>query len=425
MALRPTRRLPVAVPAVALMGLLASACGATETTAATMATPATTTAVTPAADQPSAAAAAAPRARGAAASPSPHNASATPSKPAKTPTPAASPGPGEGAVNVLALPGYVEWGGTDPKVNWVAPFQAETGCKVNLRTYDASATAGGTRPIDPGSFDVISAPPELAGKLIDDGTVAPLNTSLIAAYHDIPKQLRKLETRKDDVYGVPYLWGINEVLYDTTKDGPKTAAALYGGTGAVMLKDSPLTIADAALVLKRRGAEIDDPFQLTPSQLDDAMELLSRGKSADRVYWRDPIEVIQGFASGSVRLAQATPYHRDVLALGHKPVKAAGGPVTGWADAWMVSSAAAHPSCAYEWLDWTSSTTVQREAAEWVGLAPANEAACTGRTKRICADYTSFDDVSFASRPAKNCGGGDGECVGYGQWVERWKRLVG
>ncbi|GLW98105.1 extracellular solute-binding protein [Microtetraspora sp. NBRC 16547] len=437
MALRPTRRLAVAVPA-ALIGLLAAACGTTEATTVGIAggiaggMAAATTAATPEpatarASQPHTAPSALPGPRPAAARETggPGTASATPSKPVKTPTPVASAGPGEGTVDVLALPGYAEWGGTDPKVNWVTPFQASTGCKVNLRGYDAAATAAGTRPLDPGSFDVIAAPPELAGKLIDEGTVAPLNTSLITAYHDIPKQLRRLERRKGDVYGVPYLWGINEVLYDTTKEGPKTAAALYGGTGKVMLKDSPLTIADAALVLKRRGADIEDPFQLTPSQLDDAIRLLSRGASPDRVYWRDPIEVIQGFASGSVRLAQATPYHRDVLALGGRPVEAAGGPVTGWADAWMVSSSAAHPSCAYEWLDWTSSTTVQKEAAEWTGLAPANQVACTGRTKRICADYESFDDVYFASRPSKDCGGGKRECAGYGQWVERWKRLVG
>ncbi|MFF4773377.1 extracellular solute-binding protein [Microtetraspora fusca] len=427
---RPSRRAHPAVPcAAALIGLLAAACGATETTTAEMAattaaTPTVTATATPhsqGAKIPAVGSGAAPRAR--ATGPSPSPASATPSKPEKTPTPVASTGPGEGAVNVLALPGYVEWGGTDPKVNWVTPFMARTGCKVNLRTYDA-ATAAGPRPLDPGSFDVVVAPPEVAGKLIDEGSVAPLNTSLIAAYRDIPKRLRRLETRKGDAYGVPYLWGVNEVLYDSSKEGPKTAAALYGGTGKVMLKDSPLTIADAALVLQRRGADIEDPFQLTPSQFDDAIELLSRGKSADRVYWRDPIEVVQGFASGSVRLAQGTPFQRDVLAQGDRPVKAASGPVTGWADAWMVSSAAAHPSCAYEWLDWVSSVTVQKDAAEWVGLAPANNEACTGSTRRICADHESFDDVYFASRPAKNCAGADGECVPYGQWVERWKRLV-
>ncbi|WP_433349700.1 extracellular solute-binding protein [Microtetraspora malaysiensis] len=430
---RAPRRPRTAVPcaATALIGLLAAACGVTETTTAGMAatSPAATTATTTAtatatphsrgAGTPAVGSGAVPRARATGPSPSP-----TPSKPEKTPTPIASTGPGEGAVNVLALPGYVEWGGTDPKVNWVTPFQTRTGCKVNLRTYDAAATAAGARPLDPGSFDVVAAPPEVAGKLIDEGSVAPLNTSLIAAYHDIPKRLRRLETRKGDAYGVPYLWGVNEVLYDSSKKGPTTAAALYGGTGKVMLKNSPLTIADAALVLKRRGADIEDPFQLTPSQFDDAIKLLSRGKSADRVYWRDPIEVVQGFASGAVRLAQGTPYQRDVLAQGDRPVKAASGPVTGWADAWMVSSAAAHPSCAYEWLDWVSSVAVQKDAAEWVGLAPANREACAGRTRRICADDESFDDVYFASRPAKKCAGADGECVPYGHWVERWKHFV-
>ena len=40
-------------------------------------------------------------------------------------------GEGEGAVNILAWPGYVEDGSTDPAVDWVTPFEKQTGCKVN------------------------------------------------------------------------------------------------------------------------------------------------------------------------------------------------------------------------------------------------------------------------------------------------------
>ena len=33
-------------------------------------------------------------------------------------------------VNILAWPGYVEDGSTDPAVDWVTPFEEETGCEV-------------------------------------------------------------------------------------------------------------------------------------------------------------------------------------------------------------------------------------------------------------------------------------------------------
>ncbi|MEZ0076891.1 extracellular solute-binding protein [Planotetraspora sp. GP83] len=447
MALRRTRL----VAAVAAAGFLASACGGTGQTSTAQIS--TARAGTAGAAPDVKAAAALPVTPGALGSPGtgggPLATPATPTPPTPVSSATATAGRGEGMVTVMALNGYVEWGGTDPTVNWVRGFEDRTGCKVGLKYYDPGQAAP---PDDfaPASFDVISATPELAGKLIGERKVAPLDTTLIDGYDKIPKRLRGLGafTQDDRVYGVPYLWGLNEVLYDTTKVDPEDPGAIFKDKGPVLFRDSPLSIADAALVLKSRGMDIKDPFELTPAQLDAALALFSAGKpsasaagspsagpsasssagssaglsgrAGERAYWRDPIEVVQGFATGSVRLAQGTPYHLDVLKRGHKPVKAVDErPVTGWVDSWMVSSAAAHPACAAQWLSWTASADVQRKASAWVGLAPANPGACTGRTRRICADYHvgdphEFKGVYFAARPAD-----------YPQWVERWRRLVG
>jgi len=388
------------VVATAAMGFLAVACGGNGSPRAAEATPGT----------------------GAAAATTPVTApattsSATPSGSA-TPTAMASAGPGEGALRVLAISGYVEWGGTDPSVNWVAPFETKTGCKVSLSFYDPGLEAKpGGAPLGP--FDVVSATPEIAGRLIGEGKVTPLNTALVKDYAKIPAHLRELPAyaKDDQVYGVPYLWGFDEVLYDTTKTRPKDAGALFTDKGPVLLRDDPMTIADAALALKRRG--VKDPFDLTPSQLDAAVALLTSNKSGDRAFWRDPIDVVEGFASGSARLAQGTPYHLDVLKSGHKPVKALDRrPLTGWVDSWMVAAAAAHPSCAYQWLAWTASAQAQGPAAAWTGLAPANPAACTGDAKRVCTDYhvgdpAAFKGVYFAVRPDD-----------YAQWAERWSQIA-
>src|SRR5690606_36630815 len=106
-----------------------------------------------------------------------------------------------------------------------------------------------------------------------------------------PKRLRELPAEGGQVFGVPYLWSVNEVLYDSEKVSPRGSGALFdagASTGAVMFKDSPLSLADAALVLMDRGARIKDPFKLTAKQLDAAAELFDR--PGERVYWRDPIE---------------------------------------------------------------------------------------------------------------------------------------
>ena len=36
----------------------------------------------------------------------------------------------EGEVNILAWPGYAEDGSTDKSVDWVTPFEKQTGCQV-------------------------------------------------------------------------------------------------------------------------------------------------------------------------------------------------------------------------------------------------------------------------------------------------------
>ena len=50
--------------------------------------------------------------------------------------PQASIGAGEGALNLVIWPGYVENGATDPAFDWVTPFEDETGCKVTARIRD-------------------------------------------------------------------------------------------------------------------------------------------------------------------------------------------------------------------------------------------------------------------------------------------------
>ena len=52
-----------------------------------------------------------------------------------------SSGEMEGEVNILAWPGYAEDGSTDPAVDWVTPFEEETGCQANVKT-----SAPPTRP---------------------------------------------------------------------------------------------------------------------------------------------------------------------------------------------------------------------------------------------------------------------------------------
>ncbi|WP_248960421.1 extracellular solute-binding protein [Sphaerisporangium perillae] len=410
------------------LALVLAGCGGTGSRAAEV-TPAPTRTATPAATVTSAVPDASPAA-----------------SPSRTPTPSPKAlEPGEGAVTVLTYRGYAEYGANDRRVNWVGAFERATGCRVNLRFPQTSDQMD--RLVAQTAYDVVSAPPEIGGRLISEGKVAPLTTSLVPHYDEIPAWLRSQRsvTAGSQVYGVPYLWGWYATLYDSGKTRPAAAGALYSDRGPVMLKDGPLTIADAALTLKRQRPELGivDPYELTRPQLDAATELLGeRRGGAERSYWKEPIQAVQGFTGGSVRIGRALPYQLDILRAAGRPVKALKGePTTGWVDSWMISAQAAAPNCAYRWIDWATTAKVQQQASVWNVLAPANPRACawhseetgkfrqTEQAKGICAAYRVTDGgwhkkISFAVLPVKDCEGQDGQCTDYAEWTDRWRLLV-
>ena len=92
-------------------------------------------------------------------------------------------GTGEGKLSVLAWPGYAEDGSNDPKVDWVTPFEKQTGCQVKVKTFGTSDEA--VNLMKTGQYDVVSASGDASLRLIAGGQVEPVNTDLIPNYADI------------------------------------------------------------------------------------------------------------------------------------------------------------------------------------------------------------------------------------------------
>src|SRR3978361_1810578 len=82
-------------------------------------------------------------------------------------------GKGEGQLNIIAWAGYAEDGSNDKTVDWVHPFEQQTGCKVNVKvgnTSDEMVTLMKT-----GQYDGVSASGDATLRLIHGGGVAPAN----------------------------------------------------------------------------------------------------------------------------------------------------------------------------------------------------------------------------------------------------------
>ena len=218
-------------------------------------------------------------------------------------------GDGEGQVNLIAWAGYVEDGSTDPKVDWVSDFEADTGCKVNTKvgnTSDEMVTLMRT-----GQYDGVSASGDATLRLIAAGDVAPVNTDLIPNYADVFDGLKDQAHNSVDgqMYGVPHGRGANLLMWRTDKvtPAPDSWSVVWDENspykGKVTAYDSPIYIADAALYLKatQPDLEIDNVYELDDTQFQAAVDLLKKQRTNIGEYWSDYTKAQAAFAAGNTR----------------------------------------------------------------------------------------------------------------------------
>jgi putative spermidine/putrescine transport system substrate-binding protein len=350
-------------------------------------------------------------------------------------------GAGEGAVNIVGWAGYVENGSTDPNVDWVTGFEKETGCKVNFKVGNTSDEM--VQLMQSGEYDVVSASGDASLRLIYGGDVAPVNTDLIPNYADVYENLKMQQWNSVDgvAYGVPHGRGANLLAYRTDKVNPAPTSwgAVFDSNspykGNITAYDSPIYIADAALYLMKTQPDlgITYPYALDQAQFDAAIELLKQQKPLIGEYWGDYLKHVASLKSGNTLLGTTWQVNINLAKSegtkveGIKPAEGS----TGWSDTWMVSSGAAHPNCAYMWLNHIISPVANAGVAEWFGEAPSNAKSCDlTADKNHCATFHSSDDaywsdVYYWNTATETCldGREDVKCVPYSEWVKAWSSL--
>ena len=86
-------------------------------------------------------------------------------------------GAGEGEVDIVAWPGYIERGESDKAYDWVTGFEKETGCKVNVKT--AATSDEMVTLMNQGGFDLVTASGDASLRLVAGKKVQPINVDLI------------------------------------------------------------------------------------------------------------------------------------------------------------------------------------------------------------------------------------------------------
>jgi putative spermidine/putrescine transport system substrate-binding protein len=350
-------------------------------------------------------------------------------------------GAGEGELNIVAWAGYAEDGTNDKTVDWVTQFEAQSGCKVNVKvgnTSDEMVTLMKT-----GQYDGVSASGDATLRLIYSGDAAPVNTALVPNYGTVAGFLknRPWNSVNNQMYGIPHGWGANVLTWRTDKvtRAPDSWGVVFDPAspykGKITAYDSPIYIADAALYLKatKPDLKITNPYELDDAQFQAAVGLLKAQRNLVGEYWADYAKAVQALESGDTVLGTEWQINVNLVNGGKKAKVASTVPKegsTGWSDTWMVAAKAKHPNCMYKWMDWITSPKVNAQVAEWFGEAPAQTKACTETAdKSHCTTYHALDKaysdrISYWTTPTRNCGDSRGNtCKDYAAWTQAWTEI--
>ena len=310
-------------------------------------------------------------------------------------------------------------------------------------------------------YDGVSASGDASNRLIAGGDVGAIDTSLFPQFANVIGPLNPDGGTNNahyvvdgNVYGTPYMYGPNFLMYNTDKVSPAPTSwdvtfepdSPYAGS--ITVYDSPIYIADAAMYLMAHNPDlgITDPYELSQEQFDAAVDLLKT--QADMVVrpWALYTDEIDGFVDGSMLVGTAWPINLSLAEL-DAPVDAVipSEGVTGWADTWMISANAPHPNCMLKWMDWTMQPDVQAEVAVWYGAAGSNTLSCDATRDLLvkfygkgadaavdtvrygnCGNIDFLDSIHLWKTPLPQCGDDRGDvCIDYSEWTQAWTEIRG
>jgi spermidine/putrescine-binding protein len=280
-------------------------------------------------------------------------------------------------LNLLVWEGYA-----DP--SFVKAFEEQHHCKISASYMGSSDEL--TTKLNGGAasnYDVISPSSDVASAIAMKGFAAPLDLSQIPAYAQLSPQLVSLPLVRlnGQVYGVPFMWGPDPLLYDTTvfAQAPESWNVLWDPKyrGKISVWDDVSTIYMAAQVL---GYDKPDPSQLynlSDQQLEAVKKKLLELKPNVRKMWSTGGELTNLFQNHEVVAAMGWPLMTNQLRKINFPV---GETIprentTGWIDHLMITAGSENKELAEEFLEYMIEAQTQKKVTVVTGYTPANPQA--------------------------------------------------
>ena len=266
----------------------------------------------------------------------------------------------------------------------VHDFEQSHHCKISASYMGSSdELVAKLRGGSASNYDVISPSSDVAASIARAGLAAPLDLSKIPSYSQLSAKLRDLPLVKANgqVYGVPFMWGPNPLLYDTTVlPKPPDSWAIFWDAkykGKVSVWDDLSTVYMAAQIL---GYDKPDPSQLyhlTDEQLAAVKKKLLELKPNIRKIWSTGGELTNLFENHEIVLAMGWPLNTNDLRKAKFPI---GETIpkentTGWIDHLMITAASTHKELAHAFLEYMIEAKAQKLVTDRTHYTPANSGA--------------------------------------------------
>jgi putative spermidine/putrescine transport system substrate-binding protein/spermidine/putrescine transport system substrate-binding protein len=280
-------------------------------------------------------------------------------------------------LNMLVWEGYA-----DP--SFVKAFEEQHHCKVSASYMGSSDEL--TTKLNGGAasnYDIISPSSDVATAIAMKGFAAPLDLTKLPSYSKLSPQLTSLPLVRlnGQVYGVPFMWGPDPLIYDTTvfAQPPDSWNVLWDAKyrGKISVWDDLSTVYMAAQVL---GYDRPDPSQLynlSDEQLEAVKKKLLELKPNIRKMWSTGGELTNLFQNHEVVAAMGWPLMTNQLREKNFPV---GETIpkentTGWIDHLMITAGSENKDLAYAFLEYMIEAQTQKKVTDVTGYTPANPEA--------------------------------------------------
>ena len=287
------------------------------------------------------------------------------------------------SLNLLVWEGYA-----DP--SYVRAFEEQNHCKVSASYMGSSdELVSKLRGGSSGNYDVISPSSDVAGMIAASGLAAPLDLSKLPSYSQLSPQLTSLSLvrSKGNVHGVPFMWGPDPMIYDTTAfpQPPDTWGVMWDPKlkGKVSVWDDLSTVYMAAQMLGYDKPNPGHLYNLSDEELDAVKKKLLELKPNIRKMWTTGGELTNLFQNHEVVIAMGWPLMANQLRKVNFPV---GETIpkentTGWIDHLMITAGSENKELAHKFLEFMIQAQTQKKVTDVTGYTPTNPHAAQFMTQ--------------------------------------------